>query len=79
MIVLSRAQRCALKRLYDRTPLYPSMGKGPQTTPVLPHHKALTYRNFRKYVSPMFDKSGGIMVPWCGMWLGVERDGYTHS
>jgi hypothetical protein len=20
-----------------------------------------------------------IMVPFCGMWLGIEKDGYTHS
>ena len=20
-----------------------------------------------------------VMVPWCGMWLGIEPDGYTHS
>ncbi len=20
-----------------------------------------------------------VMVPWCGMWLGIETDGYTHS
>jgi hypothetical protein len=20
-----------------------------------------------------------IMLPWCGMWLGIEPDGYTHS
>jgi hypothetical protein len=20
-----------------------------------------------------------IMVQWCGMWLGIETDGYTHS
>jgi hypothetical protein len=20
-----------------------------------------------------------VMVPWCGMWIGIERDGYTHS
>jgi hypothetical protein len=19
------------------------------------------------------------MVHWCGMWLGIEQDGYTHS
>jgi len=19
------------------------------------------------------------MVPYCGMWLGIEKDGYTHS
>lgn len=21
----------------------------------------------------------GLMVQWCGMWLGIEPDGYTHS
>ena len=20
-----------------------------------------------------------IMVQWCGIWLGIESDGYTHS
>jgi hypothetical protein len=25
------------------------------------------------------DFSGCIMVPWCGMVLGIEEDGYTHS
>ncbi len=20
-----------------------------------------------------------VMLPWCGMWLGIEPDGYTHS
>lgn len=22
---------------------------------------------------------GCVMVPWCGMWLGIEQDGHTHS
>jgi len=22
---------------------------------------------------------GCVMVPWCGMWLGIEPDGHTHS
>jgi len=22
---------------------------------------------------------GCVMVPWSGMWLGIEPDGYTHS
>lgn len=22
---------------------------------------------------------GAITIPWCGMWLCIERDGYTHS
>ena len=36
----------------------------------------LTYREFRETVRL---GSGCIMVPWCGMWLGIEPDGYTHS
>jgi len=20
-----------------------------------------------------------VMVYWCGMWVGIERDGYTHT
>lgn len=35
-----------------------------------------TYREFRKTVQPSF---GYIMVPFAGMWLGIETDGYTHS
>jgi len=22
---------------------------------------------------------GAVVVPWCGMWLAIETDGYTHS
>jgi hypothetical protein len=39
----------------------------------------LTYRQFRKKVQPMFCGDGGVMIHWCGMWLGIEEDGYTHS
>ena len=38
--------------------------------------QSLTYRQFRKTVAP---GSGYIMVHWCGMYLGIELDGYTHS
>lgn len=38
-----------------------------------------TYREFRKTVQPYYDGSGCVMVKWCGMWLGIETDGYTHS
>jgi len=20
-----------------------------------------------------------LMIQWCGMWIGIEKDGYTHS
>ena len=35
-----------------------------------------TYRQLRR------DVVGGndcLMLRWAGMWLGIERDGYTHS
>ena len=35
-----------------------------------------TYRQLRR------DAVGGndcLMLHWAGMWLGIERDGYTHS
>lgn len=38
--------------------------------------QGLTYRQFRRTVFQTIDC---IMVPWSGMYLGIERDGYTHS
>ena len=35
-----------------------------------------TYRDFRKTVLHGHDC---LMVQWCGMWIGIEADGYTHS
>src|SRR4051812_124576 len=39
---------------------------------------SVQYRRFRSRVIPY---TGGecVMVPHAGMWLGIERDGYTHS
>jgi len=79
MLITTREQRRALKNVYSRAPLYHSMSAGPHTTPVQPHHTPITYREFRMYVMPTFGCDGAITVPWCGMWLCIERDGYTHS
>jgi len=38
--------------------------------------QGMTYRQFRRTVKSGYDC---IMVEWCGMWLGIETDGYTHS
>jgi hypothetical protein len=38
--------------------------------------QGMSYRQFRATVQTGFDC---IMVQWCGMWLGIELDGYTHS
>lgn len=39
----------------------------------------LSYRAFRKLAVPVFGGDGAIAIPWCGMWLCIETDGYTHS
>ena len=36
----------------------------------------LSYREFRRTVAAGW---GCIMVPWCGMSLGIEPDGYAHT
>jgi hypothetical protein len=41
-------------------------------------NQGMTYRAFRRtIVRASYDNS--VMVKWCGMWLGIEPDGYTHS
>jgi len=39
---------------------------------------SIQYRRFRKTVIPYFGDTC-IMVPYAGMWLGIEQDGHTHS
>ena len=36
----------------------------------------MSYLQFRRTVQRGYDC---LMVEWCGMWLGIETDGYTHS
>lgn len=73
---LNKAQRVALKRVFDRFPIYPSYNAGPTSNPTSPTSKPLTYMQFRRSVIISRDCA---MVQWCGMWLGIEHDGYTHS
>jgi hypothetical protein len=39
----------------------------------------ISYREFRKTVKPTFHMDDAVTVSWCGMWLAIETDGYTHS
>jgi hypothetical protein len=41
-------------------------------------NQGLTYRQFRATVRAE-SYGPALMVQWCGMWLGIEPDGYTHS
>ena len=37
-----------------------------------------SYRQFRKSATHGIGMDC-VIVHWCGMWLGIEPDGYTHS
>lgn len=37
------------------------------------------YRLFRRSVSGTFGMDGAIVVPFCGMYVAIERDGYSHT
>lgn len=72
MTPTTKAQRKAIKRVFDRCPLNANSDRihpGCAFTPI-------TYRQFRATVQKGFDC---LMVNWCGMWLGIEPDGHTHS
>ena len=77
MVKTTKAQRKALKAIYDRGPIYPYMTDAERDAGFTA--VAITYRQFRRGVAGTFSMDGCIMIPWCGMWLGIERDGYTHS
>lgn len=67
-MILTKEQRKAVKRIYIRS----------CTEANPPKFMSLNgYRNFRRKVD--WGWTGVIMVPFAGMWLGVEKDGYTHS
>jgi len=40
---------------------------------------AADFTAFLKTVTPGFGLDSHVMVPFNGIWLGVEADGYTHS
>lgn len=86
MVKTTKAQRQALKRVFDRHVLDKQSNEY-----ILEVHRAYhsvlrprpsfmrQYRAFRRTVQPTFCCDDCILVPVSGMWLGIERDGYTHS
>lgn len=59
-------QRSALFRKWKQAKL----GDGPFDMPWI---------EFAKTAQPTSGMDGAIVVQWCGMWLAIETDGYTHS
>lgn len=41
--------------------------------------QGLSWGEFSETACPTFGCDDAITVPWCGMWLCIETDGYTHS
>lgn len=79
------AQAIALYNVYQRVPSYVNpigMLFYDEELTAEQHkiagNKPATFEDFvLKQVSPSFGDV--LMVEWCGMHLGVETDGYTHS
>jgi len=63
---LNRVQNRALFQLWLRC-LEPS-GQNPLGS----------FRAFRRTVRGAIGMDCAL-VKWCGMWIGIEKDGYTHS
>lgn len=40
---------------------------------------AKTYREFRKRAHYGIPFGDHIMILWCHMWVGIEKDGHTHT
>ena len=64
MARLTKEQQCAVKRIYSR-----DWGGYPKPS----------YLEFRRSVSQPVLMDDCVIVHWCGMYLGIESDGYTHS
>lgn len=48
---------------------------------ILYHRDKNGAANFLEFIKPAHESNlmGCVMVPWCGMQVGIETDGYTHS
>jgi hypothetical protein len=69
-------QEKALREIYDRGPV-PHMDKSPLDGQWVRSGRDATFEEFVATSAPAID--GCVMVPWCGMYLGIEKDGYVHS
>lgn len=65
MVKLTKPQRLAVRRVHLRV-----------VEAQKPSAKPISYLAFRRKVQP---GPGCVMLPFAGMWLGIEPDGYTHS
>ena len=81
MVKTTRKQREALFKVFQRDfPNWVSpLRRRTHHTHTIVRVPSAQWRRFRQQVIPYCDGSGCVMLPWKGMWLGIETDGYTHS
>ena len=72
MKTLTKPQRNAILRSFSRNDPLP-------THPTNKRAWLKRYKAFRKSVGPTYGMDGAVVVPWAGMWLCIEQDGYTHT
>ena len=63
MVRLSREQKTALRDIYQRKNWTPPD----------------SYLTFRRSVRPTIGCDGAVVLPYCNMYLLIERDGHVHS
>jgi hypothetical protein len=73
---MNDAQERALRAVYDRQAL-DEFAHRYEANPARVT-RIMSWETFRKSATPGFGMDC-IMVYWCGMYLGIETDGYTHS
>jgi hypothetical protein len=80
VINLTKPQREALKEVYDRGPLVWDRAHEFLVTP--PDNYTgihLPIESLEQALQPLMCGDGCVLLPWQGMWLGIEKDGYVHS
>lgn len=80
MVKTTKAQRVALHRKYIQDNLRHSHWiKDTDGGPKLEDIRYSSYKDMRRNIQPTIGCDDAITVQWCGMWLCIETDGYTHS
>jgi hypothetical protein len=65
-------QRAAIRKVFERAPIY-------DTKEDAFAGKAVSFEEFISQAQPELGGYGAVILPWAGMFLCIEKDGYTHS
>ena len=78
---MNETQELALKRVFDRVPLISQLTPSGTVMPMPVYDKRVANEpmTFDAFKALAYEGYGYVIVPWAGMWLGIEQDGYTHS